>query len=237
MQPKIVAIHQPNFFPWLGFFSKIARSDNFVFLDHVILNPRSAINTKRVRILSNGQEFWLTVPLKNRSGQVFQKISEMEIDKPDHVKTKHLKTIELNYRRAPFFNETFPFIENFYNNSSSLIADRNIQFVSSILNAMNLNKQLIQSSTLACSESSTELLIEIAQKLNSRAYLSGDGATGYQDIDLYKNSNIALEFMNYVHPQYTQPNVAEFKKGLSILDALMNVGLLGTRSLIQPSQS
>jgi hypothetical protein len=43
---KLIAIHQPNLFPWMGYFAKIAKSDAFVFLDHVVLNPRTSILPK-----------------------------------------------------------------------------------------------------------------------------------------------------------------------------------------------
>src|SRR4051812_2430296 len=102
--PRLIAIHQPNLFPWLGYFAKIAKSDAFVFLDHVVLNPRTSIYTKRVKIISNKVEFWLTIPLKNKPGQTFQPINEMEIDNPKFVGDKQLKTLELNYKKAPFFN-------------------------------------------------------------------------------------------------------------------------------------
>ncbi len=235
--PEVIAIHQPNLFPWLGFFAKIIKSDTFVFLDHVLLNSRSAIYTKRVKVIANGNEFWLTIPLKTKPNQIFQPICEMEIDKPDILKSKHLKTFELNYKKSPFFSETFPLIESFYNNPSKLIAERNSHFTISLLNTMNFNKASVLSSTLACSKTSTEMLVEIMQKLGGKTYLSGDGAEGYQDIEEYQKNNITLQFMNYVHPQYPQFNSDVFCKGLSIIDALMNVGISGTKSLLELSSN
>src|SRR5688572_15416409 len=97
---RTVAIHQPNLFPWLGYFDKIARSDVFIYLDHVVNNPRSAIYPKRVRIMAGGKEHWLTLPLKNRSGETFMRIDEMVIDKPEETGKKHLRTIEFNYKKC-----------------------------------------------------------------------------------------------------------------------------------------
>lgn len=229
---KVIAIHQPNLFPWLGFFSKIARADIFVFLDHVANNPRSAIYTKRVKIISNSQEFWVTLPLKSNKAEVFIPINSMEIDKPGLVATKHLKTIELNYKKAPFFSEVFEYIVNFYNHPSPFIAERNIDFIVNISKRLRIGKEFIKSSDLNCIANSTDLLIEIIQKLKGTDYLSGDGAADYQIEDLYRLNGIKLAFTRFEHPVYQQFNAKKFYKGLSIIDVLMNLGFEGTQNLL-----
>lgn len=232
MENKIVAIHQPNLFPWIGFFGKIACSDCFVFLDHVVNNPRTAIYTKRVKIISNSSEYWLTIPLKNKKNEVFIPVNLMEIDKPEFIASKHLKTIELNYKKAPFFKEVFAYVAVFYEHSSPFIAERNIDFIISIAKKLNLQKEFIKSSDLTSVNNSTELLVEIVKKLNGTIYLSGDGAEGYQEQDLYKSNGIQLRFMNFQHPIYTQFNTKEFYKGLSVIDVLMNIGFERTQDLL-----
>lgn len=229
---KVIAIHQPNLFPWLGFFSKIVRSDSFVFLENVKNNPRTAIYTKRVKIISNAAEYWLTIPLKNKKNELFIPICSMEIDKPDIVASKHLKTIELNYKKAPFFNDTFEHVVSFYDNSSSFISQRNIDFILAITKGLNIRKEFIKGSELNCKSDSTELLIEILKKLKASVYLSGDGAGDYQNEELYKSNGINLMFANFQHPVYPQFNTKEFCKGLSIIDVLMNIGFNATKNLL-----
>ncbi len=235
MPTKCIAIHQPNLFPWMGFFAKIFKSEAFVFLDHVILNPRTSIYTKRVKIISNKQEFWLTVPLKNKSEQTFQRICEMEIDKPQIIADKHLKTIELNYKKAPFFNETFPFIHKFYTSENNLISFRNIEFIKSLCEALGQKKEFIVSSHGDYEKSSTEMLIDIVLKNQGTTYLSGDGVEGYQKDELYAKNKIDLSFMDYKQPSYKQFNLENFAPGLSIIDALMNLGLEGTKNILVQS--
>ena len=232
MSDKIVAIHQPNLFPWLGFFSKILKSDTFVFLDHVVNNPRTAIYTKRVKIILNGEEHWLTIPLKNVKGETFIPISTMEIDNPAVIASKHLKTIELNYKKAPFFSDTFEYIVPFYEHKSPLISERNIDFILSICKGLEIQKEFLKSSDLNCTLHSTEMLIEILQKTKGTTYLSGDGAEGYQEDALYKANNIQLQFSNYQHPTYPHFNTESFHKGLSIIDVLMNIGFEETKNLL-----
>src|SRR5205085_3184943 len=122
---NIVAIHQPNFFPWLGFFNKMARADSFVLLDHTVNRPNDAIYTKRVTILNNNSEYWLTIPLLKPKGVEFVPINEMRINLGDKFAGKQLKTIELNYKKAPFFNDVFPLVTSFYDHPSELISERN----------------------------------------------------------------------------------------------------------------
>ncbi len=229
---KIVGIHQPNLFPWLGFFSKILKSDCFVFLNHVVNNPRTAIYTKRVQIILNGEEHWLTIPLKNVKGETFIPINKMEIDNPALIASKHLKTLELNYKRAPFFSDIFEYLVAFYEHKSPLISERNIDFILAICKRLEIQKEFLISSDLNCSATSTEMLIEILHKTKGNIYLSGDGAEGYQEDSLYSVNNIQLQFSNFQHPTYPQFNTSNFKKGLSIIDVLMNIGVDETKNLL-----
>lgn len=235
MQDKLIGIHQPNLFPWLGYFSKIVKSDSFVFLDHVANNPRTAIYTKRVQLISNGQAHWLTIPLKNKKGETFVPINAMEIDNPEQIESKHLKTIELTYKKAPHFNEVFEHVLNFYKHPSPLISERNIDFIKAICTQLGITKEFTLSSNLHCTENSTELLIEIIKQLKGTTYLSGDGADGYQEEELYKSNRISLTFSNFKHPVYPQFNSKEFLKGLSIIDCLMNAGFKRTKKLLYES--
>ena len=72
MGDKIVAIHQPNFLPWIGYFYKIVKSDIFVFLDNVQYTKNSFINRNKIKT-SQG-EMWLTVPVSFSFGQLIRKV-------------------------------------------------------------------------------------------------------------------------------------------------------------------
>ena len=77
---EIVAIHQPNFLPWLGWFDKLARADVFVLLDHVQF-PRTSRGTyvNRVKLLVGGKDAWVTAPIVRASGSA-QRIDEVRLD-------------------------------------------------------------------------------------------------------------------------------------------------------------
>jgi hypothetical protein len=235
MTGKVVAIHQPNLFPWLGFFSKMMRSDIFVFLDHTLNNPRTSIYTKTVKIITNRSEFWLVIPLKNKKDQTFVRVRDMEIDNPGLVAKKQLKTFDLNYRKAPYYGEVLPLLTEFYESSSCLITERNINFICKIAGLLGIAPVFVRSSELNHSGQSTEMLISLIKELGGSTYLSGDGAEGYQQEYLYLENKIDLKFSNFQHPVYPQFSSDTFFKGLSIIDPLMNLGFEGTKRLLTSS--
>ncbi|MBA3664213.1 MAG: WbqC family protein [Bacteroidetes bacterium] len=232
----IVAIHQPNFFPWLGFFDKINKANIFVYLNHVENNPRTAIYTKRTKIIVNGQEHWLTCNLKSEPGKVFLPIDNMKIDNPARLRDKHIKTFELSYKKAPYFEETFGIIQEFYNHPSDLISDRNIFTIDLICKKLSIDVQKVKSSDLNIQTASNQLLIDTVSKIGGSIYMPGGGAAGYQEDQMFKDNKIGLHFQDFKHPVYSQFNTAKFIPGLSILDCLMNIGISETEILLKSGQ-
>lgn len=229
----IVAIHQPNFLPWLGFFKKIISSDTFVVLDHVQNNPRDSQSwLRRVKLLVNKQPTWVSVSLDKNIEGIGVPLNQMKI-KPDPKQVaKQLRSIEQSYGKHNFFEQVFPLIEDYYSFQSYNLATQNIAFIESVLNNLGTKPKMVYSSDLSCQSSSTELLVEILVKLGGETYLSGDGAGGYQNEALFNEADILLRFNNFQHPEYPQKKSVEFTPGLSIVDALMNIGFDGVRELL-----
>lgn len=231
MQNKIISIHQPDFFPWLGLFDKINRSDVLIILDHVINNPRDPLWTKRVQIISNGVPYWLTIPLERPHKEVFQPINKMRISQQFNPQ-KDLKTIEQNYKKAPYFEEFFSYVEKYYQYPSPFIAERNIHFIFEICDKLDIKANRYISSCYNFKKNSNELLIEIINHFKCSAYIHGKGALEYQKNDMFENQNIKLIYQNFSHPVYPQYNTRIFYPGLSIIDSLMNLGFDGVKKLL-----
>ena len=105
----IVAIHQPNFIPWLGYFSKINQSDKFIILDTVDLQIGNANSiTNRTRIKTQQGELWLTIPIKKSESKL---IHSIQMDNKQPWQKKILKSIQMAYSKAPQFNSIFPIFE------------------------------------------------------------------------------------------------------------------------------
>jgi len=229
----IVAIHQPNFFPWLGYFDKIRRSDVFIFLDDVQFPKTGGVWSNRVKLLINGDARWLTAPV-DRGFHGTRNINEMVFSDGEDWRSKSLKTIFGAYKRAPFFDEAYSIIEPLVAHPETNVAEYNIYAIKSLANILGYSaKSLIRSSDLSTECLSTKRLVDLTTLVGGAAYLSGGGATGYQKDEEFENSGINLIYQHFVHPVYPQFSGNEFVGGLSIVDALMNLGFEGVQKLLQ----
>lgn len=220
----IVAIHQPNFFPWLGYFNKIARSDYFVFLDDAQFPKKKGTWINRVKLLVSGKPAWVTAPIK-RDYHGTLKINEMSFDDHEDWRRKILKTLEMNYAKAEFFDENYEKVRNLIENRQGNIADYNISVIRNLSSYIGLgHKCLVRASEYSVSSTATQRLVDLVKAVGGNTYLSGNGAEGYQENDLYQEHHIKLEFQDFNHPTYLQVRSNEFHPGLSIIDALMNLG-------------
>ena len=224
---RVVAIHQPNFLPWLGFFDKLARADVFVLLDSVQF-PRSGHGEwmNRVRVLVQGEARWATVPIRRRGVQT---IAEVELDDSQPWRRRLLRTIESSYARASFFDETYPLVRAIVEHDAPLLADYNEHGVRALALALGLTRaELVRSSTLDVGGTGSDLLAEVTRAVGGTAYLSGGGADEYQREESYRDRGVELEYQRFEHPQYAQGG-STFTPGLSVVDALMHCGAQGVR--------
>lgn len=229
---RIVAIHQPNFFPWLGYFNKLARADVFLVMDNVQLSKKGGTWSNRVRLLLNGQAAWATMPIvRSYSGR--RDIKDIKIDQSKSWQATLLKTIEANYRRAPFFEVVFPLISQLVINPTDCLTTYNLSAITTLSTTLNLDaSKLVMGSTLSVQDGGTNLLISMVKAVDGTAYLCGGGAGGYQEDDKFGRQGIELIYQDFKHPEYPQLNTSEFIPGLSIIDVLMNCGFEKTRELI-----
>lgn len=218
---KIIAIHQPNFFPWLGYFNKISRADEFVFLDNVAY-PKSGSGSgswcNRVQVNIQGKPAWVGCPIRRFSGE--QLIKDVFIDDSQPWRKKMLRTLELNYKKAPFFYETMEILQALILYPCDNLAVFNIHAIKTLCEVMNLKAVFNYQSELQTGKKSTELLIEIIEKIAGTAYLCGNGAKAYQQDELFANHNIELIYQNYMPTPYA--HAAQYLPGLSCIDYLMH---------------
>jgi len=232
---KVVAMHQSNFFPWLGYFNKIACADVFVVLDNVQFSKTGGTWSNRVRLVVNGRETWVTMPVV-RAYHGVRTIREMKIDGTSWKATM-LKTIRSSYGRASYCETVFPFLEELINNPTDCLAEYNLAAVRALTGALGLDpEKLTVGSALGGNGKGTDLLISLVKAVGGTAYLSGGGASGYQEDQKFAAAGIQLIYQNFCHPVYPQGKTTSFVPGLSIIDALMHCGFEGTRALVLSSQ-
>jgi hypothetical protein len=219
----ITTIHQPSFFPWLGLLDKIAKSNHFVFLEHVSVNKGS--NQYRNTFYYNGEAKHITLPVNFSIGTP---INNLKFKNKLWVED-HLNKFLNYYRKAHYFDEIFPLLQNFYMENSDLTP------IEVIMNSMlflfskfNIKVEYDLSSKLNCSEKKGDMVLEICKKCHSGIYLSGRGAKNYMDDrlqDSFIKAGIELTWHNFIHPVYTQMPKYSFLEGLSSLDILFFNGI------------
>ncbi|HXN92753.1 MAG TPA: WbqC family protein [Candidatus Sulfotelmatobacter sp.] len=227
----LVAIHQPNFLPWLGYFDKIRRAQAFILLDDVQFQKTGATWTNRVQVLVAGAPAWLTVPVV-RAFHGTRAISEIEIDDRSPWRDKLLRTVELNYRRAPHFDAVYTWIAPLIKNQVKSLVELNVQAIRAATAALGLENVLVLSSSVNVQSRATDRLVELVRAVGGDAYLAGGGAQGYQEDHLFREAGISLVYQEFEHPKYPQHGASQFVPGLSIVDAFMNCGFAGTAELL-----
>ncbi len=214
----IISAHQPAYMPWLGYFDKIARSDVFVYLDTVQYEKNSFINRNRVKTVKG--PLWLTIPVKTK-GHLNSSLLTTEIDSAKAWRLKHIKTIEMNYRKAKNFDLQFPLLCSLINEPIDNLADYCYVQLKFWCAQLNIETKIIRSSTLQLSSSNSDLILEICQNLGATSYLSGELGKNYLKEEDFKDADIRIEYQKYICQNYQQL-WGEFIPNLAILDAWMN---------------
>lgn len=226
-QDHKVSIHQPDFFPYFGFFNKINKSDTFVVMDNVQLSKsgwthRDQIKTKK------GIE-WITIPLNKIKEKQF--IKDIKINENIDWRKKHLNLIYENYKDAIYFNEVYDLIKIIYENKSNSLFEFNINAIKLLFEKFDIKPKIILLSELEVFGNKNHLLIKILNKIKIKNYISGIGAKNFINIDEFKKEGLSITFNEFEHPKYNQL-FGNFIYNLSIIDILLNCGISRTKDFI-----
>jgi len=219
-----VAIMQPTYLPWIGYFDLMDQVDLFVLLDNVQFAKRSWQQRNRYKT-PDGLK-WLTVPVLVK-GRYHQLILQVEIADPDFWK-KHLRSIEINYQKAPFFGRYFPDLYSLFESNAPwrYLVDVNIACIRWLSRHFGIETPLIRASELEGIEGKrSSLLANIAHRIGASEYLSPFGSACYllKEVNEFHRKGIRVFFQNYSHLTYRQL-FGSFIPYASALDLLMNEG-------------
>lgn len=225
----VVAIHQPNYLPWLGYFAKMATADIFIFLDDVQYSKGSYTN--RVRILRAGEPRWLTMPVLYKYGDTIRDVQCADAG----WQARHIDILSGCYRQARCFAAVMPELAAIIMSAPAAgsIATINRHLIQAIAARLSLGcKMLFSSEIPATGLKSDDRLIELTSAVAPQAvYLSGQGGSAYQDADKFAAAGIQLQYIGFKHPTYDQGADA-FVPGMSIVDALFRLGWDGVEALL-----
>lgn len=224
----IVAIHQPNYLPWLGYFHKIALADVFVFLDDVQYSKNSYIN--RVQILGNGAPRWLSVPVSAHLGDAIDTVRPARAD----WASAHLDTLRTFYTAAPAFAAVWPRLKEIYAGlPAGDLAAMNRALIEAMAGELGLKCRFLASSGIETGDASGDarLVKIVAAVAPGGTYVSGQGGAKYQDPDKFTGAGLGFRHAGFSHPTYDQGG-GEFVSGLSVIDAAFRLGWAGTAELL-----
>lgn len=221
---KLVAIHQPNFLPWLGYFHKMRHANAFVFLDHVQFPKTGGSWINRVKLIIDKEPRWITVPV-DRSFHGTRTINEMTVATGRVWKSKILSSIQQSYAKAPHFAATISLVEDILSYEGDNLAEMNIRGIRILCAHLGMDlPEIFLSSNMNSSVASNEMLIELVRHCEGTHYLCGGGASGYQQDAAFESAGIGVIYQSFKHPEYQQWSGQQFQSGLSILDSLFFLG-------------
>ncbi|WP_052507151.1 WbqC family protein [Desulfonatronovibrio magnus] len=227
-----MAMHQPNYLPWIGYFYKISSCDIFVYLD-AIQFPRGRNYSARTTIKTANGPITLSIPVSKPKGLEGKAYYNQIAFADTKWKKKHLKTIYTNYKKCFYFSEIYDIIEEHILNATNIL-DLNINLIESIVDYLKIKNKRVRLSHLSESfAQKNDLIIDICQKVEANFYLSGTGGgKEYNNEQALNNNNISLRYLKFKHPDYPQI-WGKFKSNLSIVDMLFNCGLDSRKYFLQ----
>ncbi|MCX6075296.1 MAG: WbqC family protein [Campylobacterales bacterium] len=220
---NLTSIHQPSYFPWQGLLNKIKESEKFIVMEEVQFLDGGYQN-RNIFLDKNFSVHMLTIPIEKKN--YFDKtIKEMRIADKRWQK-KHLRFLMQNYNRHPHFEEILEEIEPLYTKEYNFLVDILIDSMSLCCKLFEIETQIILQSDLLYNKEcrKSDLIFELLKCSNSKNYLSGVGAKGYQTEEEFEQKDIKLFYQDFKQTSYEQYKNSSFAEGLSSLDLLFNVG-------------
>jgi hypothetical protein len=222
MPSKLAGIHQPNYLPWPGYFHKIKRSDVFIILDNVDFQQGNSKSiTSRSKIKGANGETLLSVPVKHSENKV---LNSIQIDNTQSWARKHLKSIQLSYTKAPYFKTYFPIFEGILKAPHTSLLELNGSLIKEICSILDIQTPVLMASEMNVEEEDRNMrIVKLCKMSGADSYLCGKGGRSYMNEDVFADNGISVFYTDFKPHEYPQLHGSHIP-GLSVLDALMNIG-------------
>jgi hypothetical protein len=214
-----VAIHQPMYLPYPGFFHKLSMADVFVIMDDVQYDKRF---TNRNQILVPQGPLWITVPIVK--SDKFQPNMLVKINNSIDWRTDHLRKIRNSYTNAPYFYLYQQYLEDVYSRDWGLLFDLDFELVKATASWLGIKTRVLRESELKVTGAATERLVNTCKAVGADTYVSGIGGRNYIDEASFARNGLRLVYQEYVPVPYRQRFTKAFVPNLSIIDMLSNLG-------------
>jgi len=237
---KYISAHQAQFIPQLSFFAKIKTVDIYVCLDDLKYSRHSFQTRNKIKIDSNEGWTYLLVPVKKTpQGTNF---NELFIDNNTNWRKKHLKSIQLSYSKAKFFDDIYPDIEKIYSKDYLYLKEIVIEFIKYGIEVFQIKTEFLLSSDLKKKGFYTKnkksiYVLDLIKFLNGNKFLFGKNYWKYftvEDKKKFEKSNVEYLLQEFEFKEYPQLH-GSFVSGLSFIDLLFNIGKNdGAKFLLNP---
>ncbi|UPT75138.1 MAG: WbqC family protein [Elusimicrobiota bacterium] len=222
----IVAAHQPNFMPWLGYFDKMRKADLFISVDHVQMERQGFQN--RVRVKTGEGPRWLTVPVvqESRGETIAEKRVDNSRDGRFRWGRKAMLTLKYAYQKAPHFAAFEPELLKIFDGQWDRLAPLNEALIEVCREGLGIKTPIVRSSQLKVTGAKSEMVLNMCREVGAEAYLAGSGASkGYLDVAAFEAAGIRVLWQEFRHPRYVQhPPGDGFAERMSAFDLLFNCG-------------
>jgi hypothetical protein len=229
---KTITIHQPETYPWLGFFNKMMLAEEYIILDSVQFRKNYFQN--RNQFLTKQGSLYLSIPIDFKSHKL---IKDIRIKYDDNWQHKHLNTIKQSYSKSKYFKEHIVFFEKLYTTKFELLVDFNMYIIRYIRQLFDINTPIIKSSDLNIEGGSGELLLNICKNRGASIYISGRDGRNYLNESIFEKENIKIVYHDFTHPKYKQFNSKEFVAYMNIFDILFNCSVEQAKEIIKSGGS
>lgn len=214
-----VAIHQPEYFPWLGFVDKARRADVLVLLDDVQFD-RSSLQ-HRARVAGPGGLTWLTIPFVHKFPQRIDEVAFSD----DRWRAKHWKTLQSCYGRAAGWATAAAALEAFFAATYARLVDATVASTELVLGALAAAPRVVRASELGVAGEKADLVLAICRALGATRYLSGRSGATYLDPVAFERAGVSIEVQSFTAPPYPRARpLPDEARGLSALDAWLSLG-------------
>jgi hypothetical protein len=225
LEGTVLVAHQPQFMPWLGFFNKAAMGDVYLIHDTDQFKKKTFENRNKIRIQNPPGWTWITAPVSGKSEIL--NISEVKFSNTNW-QNKALKTIELSYRKAPYFDNYFGIIEKIFKFNDDSLRDFNINAIKIFFDLLEIKVPVYRSSELirqgyVLKGQSTDAVISMCKWFNAKIFVAGVMGKTYLEKDKFEKNGIQLVFQKFIHPIYQQMH-GDFIPYMTIVDLLFNHG-------------
>lgn len=220
-----IAIMQPTYAPWSGYFHLIGSVDRFVFLDDVPMAQQRPNWQRENRIMTNNGPRWLRVPVSRPQGP--ETLLKDVLIKNEAWREAHQTLLHETFSQSGNYNDHGERISGAIHTPSCHLADINIALIISISELLGFETEFVRACELSDIQGSKAArLIAIIKALGGTSYLSPRGAAEYCTSEIFNAAGIELSFQNFVPPTYPQGPLA-FQSHFSILDIVLRDTLDG----------